>query len=56
MFADHLRFLKEVVPNLASDQVFYEDKTEKESLKQVDRLNCNNNNTLFLRTGHIILN
>ena len=42
MFADHLRFLKEVVPSLASDQVFYEDKTEKESLKQVNRLNCNN--------------
>ena len=42
LIADHLRFLKEVAPTLASDQVFYEDKTEKESLKQVNRLNCNN--------------
>ena len=32
-----LRFLEQVVPNLPNDQVFYEDKTEKGSLKQVNR-------------------
>jgi len=33
-----IRFLEEVVPNLANDQVFYEDKTQRESLKQVQAL------------------
>ena len=34
-----------MVPSLASDQVFYEDKTDKESLKQVNNNNNNNNKT-----------